>query len=387
MPVPHNSQREESRSPRVLLVFYNSGLSGGPRISRTLAGVFHRRLHVRAILPSEGPTTAWLRAAGIEITLLRREPLRATWNPLVHLRYLWKFPGAVAAYRRAIRRFCPEIVHVDSLLNLPPLVAARLAGVKTLLHLQEVPYGFVRGALASLAGRLADRVVAVSQAAAAPMRGRVAPKRIAVVYNGTTLPDSVPAYNPNGRVSFVGRLSEDKDPILFLRAAARVYAQQPNAQFMICGLTVPGRERYEARLFRIPNQSGLPPENFTLFRDREDVAELLRGAAILVNCSAVPESFGLAALEAMALAIPVIAPRSGAFPEILTERETGLLYSPGNREELAGCILRLLRDPSLARRIGLAGRALVQSRFTAEKMACAMEEQYQQLLAGQHGSN
>ena len=88
----------------------------------------------------------------------------------------------------------------------------------------------------------------------------------------------------------------------------------------------------------------------------------------------------MAALEAMALGIPVIAPRSGAFPEILKDRETGLLYSPGNLEELAGCVLRLLRDPSLARRIGLAGRAMVQSWFTEERMAAAMEEQYQRLL-------
>jgi len=79
----------------------------------------------------------------------------------------------------------------------------------------------------------------------------------------------------------------------------------------------------------------------------------------------------------------VIAPRSGAFPEILTDRETALLYSPGSLEDLAACILSLLRDPSLARRIGLAGRALVQSRFTEEQMASAMEEQYKQLLAGQ----
>jgi glycosyltransferase involved in cell wall biosynthesis len=239
----------------------------------------------------------------------------------------------------------------------------------------------VRGALLRLAGRLADRVVAVSQAAAAPLRGRVDPSRVAVVYNGTALPDAVPEHNPIGWVSFAGRLSEDKDPILFLRAAAKVRAQQPNARFRICGLTVPGRERYEEQLFRVLRESGLPPQSFSLFRDREDVQDLLRGSAIFVNCSVVPESFGLAALEAMSLAIPVIAPRSGAFPEILKDRETGLLYSPGNREELAASILSLLRDPPLAQRIGLAGRAMVQSWFTEERMAAAMEEEYQRLLA------
>jgi glycosyltransferase involved in cell wall biosynthesis len=286
----------------------------------------------------------------------------------------------VAAYRREIRRFLPDLVHVDSLLNLPPLVAARLAGVKTLLHLQEVPYGFARGALAWFAGKLADRVVAVSQAAAAPLRGRVDPSRIAVVYNGIALPDSVPERNPIGWVSFVGRLSEDKDPILFVRAAANVHARQPSAKFRICGLTVPDRARYEEQLGRAIQESGLPPQSFSLFRDREDIQELLRGSAILVNCSAVPESFGLAALEAMALGIPVIAPRSGAFAEILQDRETGLLYSPGNREELTTSILRLLRDPRLANRIGLAGRAMVQSWFTEERMATAMEQEYQRLL-------
>jgi len=148
------------------MVFYNAGLSGGPRISRTLARRFRDRMKVRAILPSEGATTEWLRAAGIEVAVVSREALRATWNPLLQLKYCFRFPGEVAAYRREIRHFRPDLMQVDSLLNLPPLVAARFAGVKTLLHLQEVPYGFARGALAWLAGKLADRVVAVSQAAA-----------------------------------------------------------------------------------------------------------------------------------------------------------------------------------------------------------------------------
>jgi len=302
------------------------------------------------------------------------------------LKYLLKFPGMVASYRRAIRELRPDLVHVDSLLNLPPLVAAKLCGVRTLLHVQEVAYGTVRGALATVAGTLADRVVAVSQAATEPLRRRVNENKLAVVPNGIRLPPSAFPYQPDGWVTFVGRLSEDKDPVSFLRAAERVHAQEPSRKFRIIGLSVPGRERYEARLLRVLRQSRIPEANLSLLRDLEDVEALLREASVVVNSSVIAESFGLAALEAMALGVPVVAPRFGAFPEFVRHEETGLLYAAGDVAEMAESILRLLRDPPFAEQIGRAARDLVRSRFTAKQMATAMAEQYR-LLLGHPGAS
>ena len=368
------------RTPRVLMILYNPGLGGPGRIARSLAASLKSRMQISVVAPSAGKTAAALQSEGIPVDFVPRERLRATWNPAPHVKYLLRFPGTVAGYRRMIRRAQPDLVHVDHFMNLPALVAAWLCRVKTLVHLQEVPSGFPRSTLAFVAGILSDRVVAVSQASAKPLARRLAPGKVSVVCNGTRVWNSVPAYPPNGWVVFVGRLSEDKDPIFFVRAAEKVAEQEPGARFMICGMTVPGREGYESALFRTLSQSAILQENFTVFRDREDVETLLQGSSVFVNCSAVPEALPLSVLEAMAQARPVVVPRWGVFPEIITDGVTGLLYCPGNLDELAQRILSLLRDPSLAEKIGCAGQLLVRDRFTEEKMVSGMREQYEQLL-------
>jgi len=336
-------------------------------------------MSVSAILPSTGETTSWLHDAGVRIGIVPCERLRATLNPFRHLKYLVKFPGTMAAYKRAVRELQPDIVHVDCFLNLPALVAARLSGRRTLLHIQEVPSGVGR-LLACFAGLLADRVVAVSEAAARPLRRSVASSKLAVVYNGTAVPPAQPAYAPAGYVAFFGRISEDRDPISFVRAAQAVYGKAPSARFLLCGLTVPGRKRDEARLENLIAQTAIPPEQFLFVRNQEDTAQLLTQCSIVVSCLAA-EGFGLAVLEAMAAAKPVVVPRSGAFPEYIRDGETGLFYSPGDVQALANCILRLLRDPHLAEQLGRAARRLVEDRFTSEHMAAGIEREYRQLLA------
>jgi glycosyltransferase involved in cell wall biosynthesis len=65
----------------------------------------------------------------------------------------------------------------------------------------------------------------------------------------------------------------------------------------------------------------------------------------------------------MAHALPVVAPASGGPLEIVVDGETGLLYRPGDVEDAAACVLRLIRDPELAGRMGAAGRMRVESEF------------------------
>jgi glycosyltransferase involved in cell wall biosynthesis len=365
------------------MVLYNSGLTGSAKISRALAASLNSKNNdwdVEAVLPSEGATTQWLRASGVRTRIIPRLPLRASWSPLHHLTYLSAFPATVAAYRSVIQQVQPDLVHIDSLLNLPALLAAKVSGVKTLLHVQEVAYGTLRRALAAMAVMLVDRVVAVSEAAAQPLRKRTSQDEVSIVYNGVSVPEPKPPYQPRGWVTFVGRLSEDKDPISFVRAAEKVYAQYPASKFRIIGLTVPGREQYEEHLLRALRESRIPQAILVLLRDLEDVQSLLREASVLVSSSAVPESFGLAVLEAMALGIPVVAPRSGAFPEFVSDSETGLLYPSGDSEQMAACVLRLLRDPLLAENIGHAAHSAVRSRFTEQIMVAGMEKQYRLLL-------
>jgi phosphatidylinositol alpha-1,6-mannosyltransferase len=78
-----------------------------------------------------------------------------------------------------------------------------------------------------------------------------------------------------------------------------------------------------------------------------------------------PEGLGLAALEAAACGLPVIVGDSGGAPETVLHGRSGFVVKPHDHHQLAGRILALFNDPSLARSMGAAGRNFVESRFSA----------------------
>ncbi len=76
------------------------------------------------------------------------------------------------------------------------------------------------------------------------------------------------------------------------------------------------------------------------------------------------EGFGIALLEAAASGLPVVAGASGGIADAVANGETGILVTPGDPEPAADAVRHLLADQTLARRLGDAGRARVESRFT-----------------------
>jgi glycosyltransferase involved in cell wall biosynthesis len=84
------------------------------------------------------------------------------------------------------------------------------------------------------------------------------------------------------------------------------------------------------------------------------------------------EAFGLSLVEAMSFALPVVATRLEAIPEIVADGETGLLVPPREPAALAAALGALLADPARARRMGNAGRARAAARFGWARAADAM---------------
>ncbi len=80
------------------------------------------------------------------------------------------------------------------------------------------------------------------------------------------------------------------------------------------------------------------------------------------------ESFGLAALEAQACEVPVVATRIGGIPEVVTEGETGFLSDIGDIEKMAADTIRLVRDPEMREAFGKRGRQLAVERYSTEKI-------------------
>jgi L-malate glycosyltransferase len=114
---------------------------------------------------------------------------------------------------------------------------------------------------------------------------------------------------------------------------------------------------------------------------QERVNELLPLADLLLMPSQL-ESFGLAALEAMACNVPSIATRVGGVPELIDDGETGLLYEVGDVAAMAQGALSLLSDPARLNAMREAGRKTAQKRFCASLVVPQYVKFYEHVLNG-----
>lgn len=97
------------------------------------------------------------------------------------------------------------------------------------------------------------------------------------------------------------------------------------------------------------------------------------------------ESFGLSALEAQAVQVPVIASRVGGLPEVIDDGETGFLSSVGDVDKMADDAARLLTDPQLRREFGKRARASAIERYSTHKIIPQYIEFYEETIARTRG--
>jgi len=113
----------------------------------------------------------------------------------------------------------------------------------------------------------------------------------------------------------------------------------------------------------------------------EEVIGFYHLANIFIFPTKVPsEGFGIVAIEAMAAGTPVIASKIAAIPEIVRDGETGLLFEPGNPDELASKIELLLSDVELYERLRKNGFRLIKSSFTWSKISKKVARLYHEIV-------
>jgi len=115
--------------------------------------------------------------------------------------------------------------------------------------------------------------------------------------------------------------------------------------------------------------------------EQDQVVPLLSTAEAMLMPSA-QESFGLAALEAMACEVPVVATRVGGLPELIEHGVTGFLHDLDDLDGMAESALKLVTDEALHRRASAAARRVAQNKFCDSKIVPVYEAFYREILEG-----
>ena len=176
-------------------------------------------------------------------------------------------------------------------------------------------------------------------------------------------------------VGAVARLSPEKGLDDLLRAVALLAGRGVALRVVLAG---DGPSR--ASLTRLAAALGIAGRvEFRGEVSHEQVPAVLAELDIFVMPSRA-EGFGVAALEAQAMQVPVVATRVHGIPDVVQEGVTGLLTLPRDVEALAGAIGRLAADAELRAEMGGAGRAFVEERYRWEDNTAQMERLYRSLL-------
>ena len=175
-------------------------------------------------------------------------------------------------------------------------------------------------------------------------------------------------------IGISSRLAPDKGQDTFLRAAARVAAQEAKVRFVIIGddSIFSDNIGYVPMLRKMADDFHLADRVFFL-GFRQDMPALYSGLDIVVN-AAWREAFGLVVVEAMACGKVVIGTQAGGIPEIITHERDGFLFPVNDDLALAEILLALIRNPELRKSIGEAARRTVLERFTIETQVKAIED-------------
>jgi glycosyltransferase involved in cell wall biosynthesis len=225
----------------------------------------------------------------------------------------------------------------------------------------------------ALLDELSQRIVVVSRAVRDEIAQFVPSARIEIVATG--LPPAQPrADAPSKRalfgagdddpiVTFVGLLSRRKGVLDLIEAIRPVLRDRPTARFVFVGRD--GGERAEMQ--RRIDRQGLRQQVRLLGR-RSDVPDILTRSDLLV-LPALADPLPVAVLEAMSMAVPVVATRSGGCEEMVVDGETGRLVPVSDSTALAAAIVDVLCDDARRRAMGQRGRERFLQHYNQD--ACA----------------
>jgi glycosyltransferase involved in cell wall biosynthesis len=380
-----------------ILFFDHVPLLSGAELSLLdiLVRLDRQRYEPVLVLTDRGPLSDAAENAGIPVRFIRisrsllnrtRGALRS--SPLGLGGDLFRLIGAVWALAVLIRREQATVVYTNTLkTHVIGGIAGRLCGARVIWHYRDVLWQQRPRRLMTWLGRfLPHGIIAISGAVAEQFDDSAVRKKVSIVYNGIDhariqrlaalrpRDDATTEFNlpPNGRlVGIVGQLARWKGQDVFLRAAALVAGQAPDARFLVIGEALFDEDAYRRDLLDLAGTLGIR-DRVIFTGQRGDVYGLMKTLDVLAHCSVEPEPFGRVIVEAMALGVPVAASDNGAVREIIEGSDQGIVYPAGDHRQLAAAVLSLLHDRGRAGAMAEQGRQR-SLQFGIDRMVAGIE--------------
>jgi glycosyltransferase involved in cell wall biosynthesis len=206
--------------------------------------------------------------------------------------------------------------------------------------------------------------------------------RMRVVYNGINLAGYLdgnptqPTLSPAGSgapiLGYLARMCREKglDTLIQAFILLRQRGRVPDLKLCVVGSFGPADESYVRSVKHQLQAAKLSSEvEFHPNVDRLTKLKLLQSFSVFSVPARYGEAFGLYVIEALAAGVPVVQPRTAAFPELIELTGGGILTEPENPGELAGAIEGLLLDRPRARALGETGQRVTFEKLNAEAMA------------------
>jgi glycosyltransferase involved in cell wall biosynthesis len=170
---------------------------------------------------------------------------------------------------------------------------------------------------------------------------------------------------------FVGQLRAGKGLHTLLTAWSRVSIHLP--------LTVVGEGPLRTELEAQASSLGLSGVSFTGQVAPNEVRALMKRSQFLIFPSETYETFGMSIAEAFACGTPVICSRLGAMQELVDDRRTGLHFTPGDPDDLAGKVEWACSHPNEMETMGREARGVYETKYTADRNYPMLMEIYERV--------
>lgn len=290
-----------------------------------------------------------------------------------------------------VLRFKPDLIHVNNepLCNRSAVLAGKILGIPVVSHVRGDQQG---SKLMQSLFKMPDYFIAVSRWISDSIgRLGVPSEKRTYIYDGIELQNldigaDSRAFRRQHQISedafvvgLVGLLIPWKGQMLFIEAAKQLLQEIPDVIFALVGGTPEECQSYETELRRIAAQPELMGR-IVFTGHVSDMAAIYNGLDVVLSASTSPEPLGTMIIEAMTMARPLIAPNHGGAVEMIEHSKTGLLFKPGDAQDLAEKIRTFYRDSALRQHIGQSARAHALKTFSVEEHVRHIEGVYKELL-------